>query len=71
MILWTFLTTGEYTVCLSETLSAFSTEFNPGTFGLGYKGPNEYWWLEYDRKRRIEAFNILISIYEQKVHSKK
>lgn len=46
-------------------------EFNPGTFGLGYKGPNEYWWLEYDRKRRIEAFNTLISIYEQKVHSKK
>ena len=45
-------------------------EFNPGTFGLGYKGPNEYWWLEYDRKRRIEAFNILISIYEQKVRVK-
>lgn len=46
-------------------------EFNPGTSGLGYKGPNEYWWLEYDRKRRTEAFNTLISIYEQKVHSKK
>lgn len=44
-------------------------EFNPGTFDLGFKQPDEYWWNIHDRKSRMEAFDTLISVYKQKVLS--
>lgn len=52
---------------VSSEITKYIPEFNPIFLTGEAKSYGRAWWLNYDRKSRIEALDKLIAIYEQKI----
>lgn len=50
-----------------STVSDYIPEFNPKNLGVKRITKDGFWWERKDKDSRINAFNKLISIYENKI----